>query len=153
MINYTKLYKMISKYKNKKQFEKNFTWIYNHEQVIKLIDDLLSTGKMPTITYISKTLGLTRKTVYEHLKAIPLMNENKELTSIRRNMLLEKLYQATNIYNNLNYQAIALYLKYTDNKNDNSCIVINNFTINQTVINNLDISKKQKLLELLTEIG
>ncbi len=69
---------------------------------------------------------------------------------MRRNMLLEKLYQATSIYNNINYQAVALYLKYTNE--DNLGIKINNLTINQTVINNLDTEKKMKLLEIITEV-
>lgn len=136
--------------KNEKQIIKNHTYVWNHEEIIKFIDDLLSTGRMPTVTLISKTLGLTRNTVYEHLKSIPLMNENKELVKMRRNMLLEKLYQATSIYNNMDFKAVELYLKYTNE--DNKCIKINNLTINQTVINNLDTNKKMKLLEIISEI-
>lgn len=122
----------------------------NHENIFRIIDDFISTGRIPTISLISKTTGLTRKTVYEHLKSIPLLNENKELVRMRRNMLLEKLYQATSIYNNINYQAVALYLKYTNE--DNLGIKINNLTINQTVINNLGTDKKMKLLEIISEV-
>ncbi len=135
---------------NQKQFIKNHTWIMNHEQIFKFIDDLLCSGKMPTITDISKTLGLTRKTVYEHLKSIPLLNENKELTTLRRNMLLEKIYNATSIYNNIDFKAVELYLKYTNE--DKTGIKINNLTINQTIINNLDTEKKMKLIKLLSDV-
>lgn len=133
-----------------KRFIKNHTYMMNHENIFRIIDDFISTGRIPTISLISETTGLTRKTVYEHLKSIPLLNENKELVKMRRNMLLEKLYQATSIYNNINYQAVALYLKYTNE--DNLGIKINNLTINQTVINNLDTEKKMKLLEIITEV-
>lgn len=135
---------------NKKLLIKNHTWLINHEHIFKFIDDLLSSGKIPTIIEISKTLGLSRKTVYEHIKSIPLMNENKELTALRRNMLLEKIYQATSIYNNMDLKAVALYLKYTDE--NRGCIKINNLTINQTVINNLDTNKKMKLLEIISDV-
>lgn len=141
---------MLPQKHNQKLLIKNHTWKINHEHIFKFIDDLLSSGKIPTVTEISKTLGLTRKTVYEHLKHIPLMNENKELTTLRRNMLFEKVYQATSIYNNMDFKAVELYLKYTNPQKDNSCIVINNLTINQTVINNLDTIKKQKILDLLS---
>lgn len=133
-----------------KRFIKNHTYMINHENILKIIDDFICTGRIPTVSLISKTTGLTRKTVYEHLKSIHLLNENKELVRMRRNMLLEKLYQATSIYNNINYQAVALYLKYTNE--DNLGIKINNLTINQTVINNLDTEKKMKLLEIITEV-
>ncbi len=141
---------MLPQKHNQKLLIKNHTWKINHEHIFKFIDDLLSSGKIPTVTEISKTLGLTRKTVYEHLNHIPLMNENKELTTLRRNMLLEKVYQATSIYNNMDLKAVELYLKYTDDKR--ACIKINNLTINQTVINNLDTDKKMKLLEIISEV-
>ncbi len=141
---------MLTEKLNQKQFIKNQKWIMNHEQIFKFIDDLLCSGKMPTITDISKTLGLTRKTVYEHLKSIPLLNENKELTTLRRNMLLEKIYNATSIYNNIDFKAVELYLKYTNE--DKTGIKINNLTINQTIINNLDTEKKMKLIKLLSDV-
>ncbi len=79
-----------------KRFIKNHTYMMNHENIFRIIDDFISTGRLPTILLISETTtGLTRKTVYEHLKSIPLLNENKELVKMRRNMLLEKLYPAT----------------------------------------------------------
>jgi len=141
---------MLQPIKNKNEFLKNHTYMMNHERIIQFIDDLLSTGRIPTVSIISKTLEITRKTVYEHLKLIPLLNENKELVRMRRNMLLEKLYQATSIYNNMDFKAVELYLKYTNE--DKTGIKINNLTINQTVINNLDTNKKMKLLEIISEV-
>ncbi len=74
---------------------RNAQFIRNHKWILGVIEDCIDENRcLPSPTHISENTGLTRKTIYEHLKLVSYYTDEdeSELIKIRRKRLLEKVY-------------------------------------------------------------
>jgi DNA-binding phage protein len=109
---------------------RNDIWEYNHVSITGAINHLIERlGRMPTKTEIARETGLSRKTIYKHMKdykAHPLFQEQEEQFKLVKGSMLSLLHR-------LAYQgdvkAIKLFMEATG-------ILGNNKTVNKNIIEN-----------------
>lgn len=139
---------------------RNITWEANHQKIMTVIDDAMEyMGAItPSITEISKATGLSRKTIYEHLKnhnTHPAFRQKSELFNI---MEFEVLMHIGNQARRGDIQAAKLYLELTgkiqpksvnNNGASNTNIQINGITLNQQVIQHLSPEQIKQIEEII----
>lgn len=130
---------------------------YSYEVTIQnaIHNLLLRKGRLPSVLEIEYETGISRTTIYKHLKNAHKGIEEEFLLKINklRKQAIVSLY-ITGVENR-NVKAITEFMRLTDiqqqSQNDNSLIQINNIYIDQTTIQNLPDYTKDQLEILLLE--
>jgi len=120
---------------------RNQLWENNHVQITGEVDKLLREyNRMPSVTEIANSCGLSRVTVDKHLKELKQGNfysKHKEQYEAARDNLIAKLYK---LAVNGNMKAAKLFFDNTYNMKEPSIINRNNFIqINSIVISQENI--------------
>jgi len=154
--NYGEARKALQKiYSNLPKQERRRLDYYRHEISIQTAINnlLLDNGRLPSVMEIEYATGISRTTIYKHLK-----NEHKgfeeefglKINKLRKNAI-ERLFIIG--VKNGNVKALTEFMKLTESKQeeqkDSSLIQINNIYIDQRTIQSLPDDTKDQLVILL----
>lgn len=138
-------------------------WERNHAVIMRAMDALTrQRGRIPSPTEIAKETGLSRQTIYAHLKhyqhSEDFKEKQKSITVLRERMLVT-IYEK-GIDGDM--RAAKIFMEATEPKNSqlrpniknqqNNLIQINGVTITQEQLATLPTDKQQVLQELLTNL-
>jgi len=141
--------------------EKNITWEGNHQKIISFINEKIQYWMKPppTVTEIAKATGLSRKTIYEHLrecKTHPEYRQRKDMFNMLESEVLMKICSSAI---GGNTQAARLYLELTgiiqpagraiQTIVGNTNVQINGMVLNQQVLQNLNAEQLKKIEEII----
>lgn len=141
---------------------KNITWESNHQKIITAITDTMKwhAASPPNITEISKITGLSRKTVYQHIKEyadMPAYKDKADMFGLLQFDVVMRL-GATALTGDI--KAIRLYLELTgalkkEKKvshnfiSNNNNVQVNGMLLNNEVINKLNPEQLKKIEEII----
>jgi hypothetical protein len=137
-------------------------WERNHTVIIGCIDYLMrQKNRMPTPTEVSVETGLSRQTIYNHLKAYSGSNDQKEkqqTIAVLRETMIAKVY-SLGIDGDM--RAAKIFMDSTEPKEpreniknqQNNFIQINGMTISQKQLSQLPEEKQQQLAGILSLIS
>ncbi|MBT8218548.1 MAG: hypothetical protein KJP00_01905 [Bacteroidia bacterium] len=132
----------------------------NHESIIFCLSEYIREWKrLPTQNQLSEMTGLSRVTISNHLKDLPIHFNSPEYKSkilMMREELLLKLFSMAKcnyIDPRLELMAIDKFLRYTTPNRDSQAIKINNINIDQITIEQLPIEKKTQILNIINEMS
>jgi len=158
--NYGEARKALQKiYSNLPKQERRRLDYYRHEISIQTAINnlLLDTGRLPSVMEIEYNTGISRTTIYKHLKEGHKGFEQE--FGLKINKLRMKAIERLFIIGveNGNVKTLTEFMKITDNKQveqkENSLIQINNIYIDQRTIQNLPDDTKDQLEILLLKSG
>jgi predicted transcriptional regulator len=142
--------------------ERNITWETNHKKIITAINKAMEYfGSLPpTITEISKATGLSRQTVYQHLKNCSTHPAYKQRNEMFEAMQSEVLLQICHSAMRGSYKSARLYLELTGklqpraatNNISGNNIQINGMVLNQQIIQNLSPEQLKKIEEIIKPV-
>jgi hypothetical protein len=138
--------------------EKEMVWENNHEKIKEIImSHLLGEGTMPSKAILAQKTGLSRETIYRHIKAFAESSEYQSEVDSFELMTGKVMAQVTRAAVKGNLKAAKLFLDTTKKKrtpefdkqaNQNNFVQINKTIINQQIIQQL----KPEQLKLIEEI-
>jgi predicted transcriptional regulator len=136
--------------------ERNITWETNHKKIITAINKAMEYfGSLPpTITEISKATGLSRQTVYQHLKNCATHPAYKQRGEMFEAMESEVLLQICHSAMKGSYKSARLYLELRGKLQPKAAnnIQINGMVINQQIIQNLSPEQLRKIEEIIKPV-
>jgi hypothetical protein len=139
--------------------EKEMIWEKNHEQIKEVIlSYLLGDGSMPSKAIIAKKTGLSRETIYKHIRAFAESTAYQNEVDSFELMTGKVMAQVTRAAIKGNIKAAKLFLdstkKLRNQAADKEVTQQNNFVqINKTIINQQIIQQlKPEQLKLIEEI-
>ena len=132
----------------------NQLFVHNHNRITDTIHNSVRFfHRMPFVSEISRETGLSRTTIYNHLKELKSGESTPyeiEMKNELFNRALSKLYQIG--MNESNVNALKAFLKYNQGpiaQKQTNYIQVNNVTITQEQIRSLPEDKAKDLIEIL----
>ena len=144
---------------------KNITWESNHQKIIAVINKTMEYYRKspPTITEISNATGLTRKTIYSHLKEYRKHAAYKQRFEMLGLMEFDVLMGICSHAISGNTKAAKLYLELrglmpqkagqSQNITGDTNIQINGLVFNQEVLQNLNPEQMKMIEEIIRPVA
>ncbi|HTB07955.1 MAG TPA: hypothetical protein VK806_13475 [Bacteroidia bacterium] len=142
--------------------ERNRTWEENHQKIIAVISKNMEYHRRlpPTITEISKATGLTRRTIYQHLKEYSTHPAYKQRSEMFEAMQFEVLMEICGQAIGGNMKAAKLYLELTGKMQQHSPaqnfsgnnVQINGMVINQQILQSLNPEQLKIIEDILKPV-
>lgn len=137
-----------------KEQVRNITWENNHQKIMKVINEAMKTDNpsMPGITDIATVTGLSRQTIYEHIKDCSTHSVYKEHKEIFGLMQYEVMMKLCTSAINGDIRAMRLFLEVTGmikSAERNNNLQINGLMLNQHILQNLNDSQLKEIEEII----
>src|SRR5579872_3880205 len=96
--------------------EKGKLWEQNHKKIIEAIKEIMGKYRAtpPSVTEISRKAGISRRTIYEHMRDYKYHPTQVERFKLLELMKFEVMMKLCSTAMNGNLKAIRMYLKWID---------------------------------------
>lgn len=148
-----------------KEEERSITWETNHQKIVSAITDTIKGFRpaLPTVTEIAENTGLSRQTIYHHLKEYSTAAAYKKCADMFGILQLDVMMRLVSLALCGDIKAMRLYLEMTgalkkENKvsqnfiSNSNNLQINGMVLNSEVINKLNPEQLKKIEEIISPV-